>query len=187
MLWCSTQAQVASTAESGWEFRGTNPWTGAPASWLIVREGGALKLRGAQGTGSSATFEVGAVGHIWTMAARSGEAPEVQQLLFASDARSKDTAVPMLQAYAGLSAAHGEAWKARRLLAEAVGRRNRVGLTSEEWLVSGLLAERHGLTEEAQAAFTRARRAAPPDGVVATFFRDRRGQTGNVALGTTSR
>ena len=109
--------------------------------------------------------------------------PEVDQALRAAEARPRDAPLPLLEAYAVLSAAHGEAWKARQLLAETVRRRNARTLTPAEWLVLGLLSERHGLSEDAQAAITNARTGAPPDGMVAAFFRARGRPTGTLALG----
>jgi transglutaminase-like putative cysteine protease/tetratricopeptide (TPR) repeat protein len=173
MLWCFTEAQVTKTGEASWEARGANPWTGSPTRWVVVAERGGLKLKDADGSASTVHVSQDAVQQIWTVAARAERGPEVERFLRAPDAREKDTALPLLEAYALLSAAHGDAWKARQLLAEVVRRRNEPSLTPAEWLVLGLLAERHGLTEDARAALAKAQTGGHRDPMVTAFFRDR--------------
>jgi hypothetical protein len=120
-------------------------------------------------------------------AAGSERAPEAERLLRESDARPRDTPLPLLEGYAVLSAMHGDAWKARQLLDEVVRRRNAAALTPAEWLVLGLLAERHGLAEEASTAFSKARAGADRDAMVAAFFRERGTPSKNLALGIDAR
>ena len=173
LLWCFTEGRVTKTDDASWEVRGASPWTGAPTRWLVVREGSALKLKDVDGGDSTAPVTKDAVGQTWTAAGHREPDPETERLLRASDARPKDTPLPLLEAYAVLSAVHGEAWKARQLFAETVRRRNAVALTPAEWLVLGLLAERHGLTEDARAALAKARAGGATDARVAAFFHER--------------
>jgi hypothetical protein len=185
MLWCFTEAQVARAGKDSWAVRGASPWTGAPTSWQVVREPHGLRLKDAESADSAAPISQDSVRRIWNVAARADTGPEADRLLRAADARGKDTPLLLLEAYAALSAVHGEVWKARRLLEESVRRRNAVGLTPPEWLVLGLLAERHGLSEDAHTALSKAKAGADP--MVAAFFRERRSRSENLALGAQRR
>jgi hypothetical protein len=187
MLWCFTEAQVAKTGEHSWELRGASPWTGTPTSWQVVREAQGLRLKDAESGGSTALISQDSVQRVWDVAARADTGPEAERLLRAADARGKDTPLPLLEAYALLSATHGDAWKARQLLAMTVRRRNAPNLTSVEWLVLGLLAERHGLAEDAHAALSKAKAGADHDPMVAAFFRERRANSEKLALGAQRR
>jgi hypothetical protein len=187
MLWCSTEAQVTKTGEASWKIRGENPWTGTPVSWQVVREAGELRLKDVDGAASTAPAIQDGVQLTWSAAASREPGPEVKRLLQALDARPKDTPLPLLEAYAILSATHGETWKARQLLEEAVRRRNAVTLTAANWLVVGLLAERHGLAEEARDALSKARAGTDRDPMVAAFLRERSETSRKVVLGDRSR
>ena len=178
MLWCFTRAEVTKTGDGAWEVRGASPWTGADTRWVVVRETGTLRLKEVSPTSSKDVSE-DTIREIWAAAARGERGPETERLLQALDARRKDTPLPLLEAYAVLSASHGATWKARQLLEEMVRRRNALALTPAEWLVRGLLAERHGLETDARAALAKARAGAPSDERVAMFLheRGRRGAT----------
>jgi hypothetical protein len=183
MLWCFTEGQVTKIGEASWKIRGANPWTGAPVSWQVVREAGGLRLKDVESAASTVDAPEDVLRRVWTAAASTEQRPETQRLLHASDARGSDISLPLLEAYAALSAVHGEAWKARHLLEEMVRRRNAATLTPAEWLVVGLLAERHGLSDDAHVAMAKARAGSDRDAMVAAFFRERSASTGNLALG----
>jgi hypothetical protein len=186
MLWCFTQAEVAKLSEEAWEVRGASPWTGEPTRWVVVREAGAMRLKDASHP-PSMDVPADTVRQIWTAAARGERSSETNRLLQALDLRPKDTPLPLLEAYALLSATHGQTWKARQLLEETVRRRNAVALTPVEWLVLGLLAERHGLAEHTRAALSKARAGADRDAMVAAFLRERDAPSKNLVLGIQAR
>jgi tetratricopeptide (TPR) repeat protein len=182
MLWCFTEAEVGKGGEESWVVRGASPWTGAPTSWQVVHEPQGLRLKDADSGVSTAPISQDSVQQIWNVAARGDTGPETERLLRAADARGKDTPLPLLEAYALLSATHGDAWKARQLLEEAVRRRHAPALTPAEWLSLGLLADRHGLADDARDAFAKARAGADLDPRVAAFLRDRSAPSKNLAL-----
>jgi hypothetical protein len=184
MLWCFTEGQVTKIGEASWKIRGANPWTGAPVSWQVVREAGGVRLKDVEGAASTAPVIQDDVQQTWSAAASREPGPEAKRLLRASDARAEDSPLPLLEAYAILSATHGEAWKARQLLEELVRRRNAAALTPAEWLVLGLLAERHGLMEDARTALAKARASADHDPMVAAFFRQRSEPAKPLVLGS---